>query len=52
MMVFDTKSDHLIRIRKVNHAKMIKKMAQVSKTEYSFNFFAQPQKEQEEIPAD
>jgi hypothetical protein len=46
MMVFDTKSDHLTRIRKVNHGKMLKKMAEVSKNEYPFNFFA-PQAEEE-----
>lgn len=47
MMIFDTSSDHLVKIRKVNHKKILKKMKQPTKEQAFFNFeMLKPDKEE------
>lgn len=49
MIIFDSESDHLTRIRKINHKKLLKKMSQHPKNEGFFPFqYLPPSKEEEE----
>lgn len=43
-IIYDTSSDHLTRIRKVNHRKMLKKLKEPTKEQMQFNFqFIEPE---------
>lgn len=48
MIIFDTESEHLTRIRKINHEKILKKMNEPSKNDVYFPFQYMPQPEEEE----
>jgi len=47
MLIFDTASDHLTKLRRVNLSKMIKKIQQPTKNEMYFNFQFMPKEEEE-----
>jgi hypothetical protein len=54
MVVFDTESTHLSRLRRVNHKKLLKKLSEPSQHEgyFPFQFMPQTAKEEEQQEAD
>lgn len=45
MIIFDTQSSHLTKLRKVNHKKILKKMSQPSQHDMYFPFQFLPQQQ-------
>jgi hypothetical protein len=53
MLIFDTESTHLVKLRKVNHKKLLKKMKETANNDYINHFNVSSYvPEEEEIEAD
>jgi hypothetical protein len=46
MIIFDTESEHLTKIRKISHENILKKMSEPSKNDVYFPFQYMPQPQQ------